>query len=147
MKRHHQAVKVIELLIQLADDKQTERVSSGAYRIKPTSENNAAHEKITKATRYIEEYYSESIKMESLCRALHISESSAYRLFEKHYGMSFSEHLKQYRIGKACEMLASTNLPVALVAEKSGFTNLSNFNRLFKGAKAMTPSQFRRHYS
>jgi AraC-like DNA-binding protein len=147
LERHHQAVKVIEMLMLIADDKETERVSSGAYRVKPASENNPAHGKITKATRYIEKHYGESIKIENLCRDLHISESSAYRLFEKHYGMSFSEHLKQYRIGKACEMLASTDLPIALVAEKSGFTNLSNFNRLFKGAKAMTPSQFRRHYS
>lgn len=60
--------------------------------------------------------------------------------------MSFSEHLKQFRIGKACELLASSSLPIALVAEKTGFSNLSNFNRQFKAIKAMTPKMFRNQF-
>jgi AraC-like DNA-binding protein len=147
LDRSHQAVKVIEMLLILAEDKNTRRVSSSAYRIQPVTDDDSTLQRITKATRYIEKNYSRAIRVEDLCQALHISESSAYRLFEKHYGMSFSEHLKQYRIGKACELLARTNLPIALVAEKSGFSNLSNFNRLFKGAKSITPSVFRRQFS
>ncbi|POB71924.1 AraC family transcriptional regulator, partial [Vibrio vulnificus] len=61
----------------------------------------------------------------------------------KHYGCSFSEHLKQYRIGKACEKLTRTDLPIQLIAEQTGFQNLSNFNRHFKSLKQMTPKQFR----
>lgn len=147
LERHHQAMKVLEVLIQLSDDQQVAQVSSTPYRIKPVTANDEAFQRIKKASHYIETHYSHNIKVSDLCHALHISESSAYRLFEKHYGMSFSEHLKQYRIGKACELLASTNQPIALVAEKSGFYNLSNFNRLFKEAKSMTPSTFRRQYS
>ncbi len=60
--------------------------------------------------------------------------------------MSFSEHLKQFRIGKAGELLASSSLPIALVAEKTGFSNLSNFNRQFKATKAITPKAFRRQF-
>lgn len=98
------------------------------------------------ARRFIEQHYSEPIKVGDLCQSLHISESSAYRLFERHFLENFSEHLKRFRIGKACEMLVNGDMPVASIAELSGFNNVSNFNRQFKGVKGMTPSQFRAQY-
>jgi AraC-like DNA-binding protein len=67
-------------------------------------------------------------------------------MYEKHFGVSFSEHLKQYRIGKACELLASSAKPIALIAELTGFQNLSNFNRQFKTMKGITPSAFRKQF-
>ncbi|WP_139182696.1 helix-turn-helix domain-containing protein, partial [Vibrio cholerae] len=51
-----------------------------------------------------------------------------------------------FRIGKACELLASSALPIALIAERTGFGNLSNFNRQFKTLKTMTPREFRQRF-
>ncbi|MDD9178360.1 MULTISPECIES: helix-turn-helix transcriptional regulator [Aliivibrio] len=147
LDRHFQAIKVIEILVSLADDTKAKKLSTTPYRIKPLSDDSELNHRIERATRYIETYYGDAIKISDLCKRLHMSESSAYRMFEKHYGMSFSDHLKQYRIGKACELLASTNFPIALVAEKTGFKNISNFNRQFKELKMMTPSEFRRRFN
>ncbi|GGK36418.1 helix-turn-helix domain-containing protein [Aliivibrio fischeri] len=147
LDRHLQAIKVIEILVSLADDSKAKKLSTTPYRIKPLSDDSELNHRIERATRYIETYYGDAIKISDLCQRLHMSESSAYRMFEKHYGMSFSDHLKQYRIGKACELLASTNFPIALVAEKTGFKNISNFNRQFKELKMMTPTEFRRRFN
>lgn len=146
LPRHHQVVKVIDVLLTLADDLKATKLCTSPYRIQPFSSQHDTDRRIELATHYIEQHYAQSITMAALCQTLHMSESSAYRLFEKHYGVSFSEHLKQYRVGKACELLASTRLPIALVAERTGFKNLSNFNRQFKGVKAMTPSEFRQQF-
>ena len=146
LPRHHQAVRLMEVLIHLSDDLNSERISSTPYRLNQLADDKDAHRRIELASRFIEQNYHRSIKISDLCRSLHLSESSAYRLFEKHYGVSFSDHLKQYRIGKACELLVNTNNPVSLVAEKSGFLNLSNFNRQFRAVKQMTPSKFRRQF-
>nr|WP_269808511.1 helix-turn-helix transcriptional regulator [Enterovibrio nigricans] len=81
--------------------------------------------------------------MQHICRHLHMSESSVYRMFEKHFSNSCSEHLKRYRLGKASEMLIRSKTPVSVVSERVGFSNLSNFNRQFKAAKNMTPTAFR----
>ncbi|WP_047049522.1 helix-turn-helix domain-containing protein [Vibrio mexicanus] len=147
MSRQYQAAKVIEILVTLSDDHKVQKLASSPYYIKPPSEDTEHNQRIERASRYIEKHYGEPIKIVDVCKLLHISESSAYRLFEKHYGVSFSDHLKQYRVGKACELLASTQYPIALVAEKTGFNNLSNFNRQFKGLKDMTPTQFRRQFN
>lgn len=146
IERQYQAVRVIEVLLLLSNDSEYLRLSSSPYRLKQLSGDQDAYQKVERATRFIEENYNASIKISDLCKALHISESSAYRLFEKHYGMSFSDHVKQFRVGKACELLASTSLPISLIAEKTGFQNLSNFNRQFKAVKEMTPSTFRSRF-
>lgn len=147
LERHYQALRVMEALVLLADDASSQTLSATPYRISKISGDKEAHLKVEKATQYIESHYQSPIKITELCRALHISESSAYRLFEKHFGVSFSDHLKQFRVGKACEMLASSQVPIALVAERAGFQNLSNFNRQFRAIKQMTPSQFRTKFN
>lgn len=146
LNRAFQAVRVIEVLLLLANDMQSEKLSASPYRISQLSGNREARQKVQLATRYIEENYANAIRISDLSKNLHMSESSAYRLFEKHYGVSFSDHIKQFRIGKACELLASSSLPIALVAENTGFQNLSNFNRQFKTVKEMTPTQFRNQF-
>ncbi|WP_217521652.1 helix-turn-helix domain-containing protein [Vibrio metschnikovii] len=142
----YQALRIIESLLIMAEDQDAQRLSASSYRLSQLSANSEAHTKVHLAKRYIESHFADPIKITDLCRVLHMSESSTYRLFEKHYSMSFSEHLKQFRIGKACELLASSSLPIALVAEKTGFSNLSNFNRQFKAIKAMTPKMFRNQF-
>ncbi|MEP4547691.1 MAG: helix-turn-helix transcriptional regulator, partial [Saccharospirillum sp.] len=56
------------------------------------------------------------------------------------------QYLTHIRLGHACADLIRTERPVSLVAEQSGFANLSNFNRLFKQYKGVTPRQFRRKF-
>lgn len=142
----YQALRIVESLLIMAEDQDAQRLSASSYRLSQLSANSEAHKKVHLAKRYIESHFADPIKITDLCRVLHMSESSTYRLFEKHYSMSFSEHLKKFRIGKACELLASSSLPIALVAEKTGFSNLSNFNRQFKAIKAMTPKTFRNQF-
>ncbi|ENM3747691.1 helix-turn-helix domain-containing protein [Vibrio cholerae] len=142
----YQSLRVIESLLVMADDAQAQRLSVAPYVMTALTSNSDTHKKIQLAKQYVEQHYAQAIKITDLCHQLHLSESSAYRLFEKHYGMSFSEHLKQFRIGKACELLASSALPIALIAERTGFGNLSNFNRQFKTLKTMTPREFRQRF-
>ncbi|MDE1514264.1 MULTISPECIES: helix-turn-helix domain-containing protein [Vibrio] len=143
---HYQTLRIIEALLVMADDQQAQRLSVAPYLITAFTSNSDTHKKIQLAKQYIEQHHAQAIKITDLCHHLHLSESSAYRLFEKHYGMSFSEHLKQFRIGKACELLASSSVPIALIAERTGFGNLSNFNRQFKALKAITPRVFRQRF-
>ncbi|MDS1792054.1 helix-turn-helix domain-containing protein [Vibrio parahaemolyticus] len=51
------------------------------------------------------------------------------------------------RLGKGCSLLVQTDKPVSLVAELSGFNNLSNFNRLFLKYKQTTPKAFRAKFT
>jgi AraC-like DNA-binding protein len=43
-------------------------------------------------------------------------------------------------------MLGDTSLPISVIAARSGFANVANFNRQFKAAKQTTPAEYRRQF-
>lgn len=139
-----QASRFINALTTLAQSQKQQLLTSA----KPLDLEHLRHEqdKVEKATAYIAEHYQSALPIEALSQHLHSSTSSVQRLFEKHFNESFSAHLKQYRVGKACELLLNTELAIAIIAERVGFANLSNFNRQFKQCKHMTPRQFRARF-
>lgn len=50
------------------------------------------------------------------------------------------------RLGYASRMLVDTTQSVAEIAYQCGFNNISNFNRLFRKHKQMSPIEFRNSY-
>ncbi|WP_117233078.1 AraC family transcriptional regulator [Vibrio maerlii] len=87
--------------------------------------------------------YTQSIMLSDLAELVGMSESTLRRFFRKTMGQSVSHYITQVRLGKACSLLIQSDKPIALIAEMSGFSNLSNFNRLFLKYKQMKPKEFR----
>ncbi len=139
-----QSWQIIEILILLAEAQQTAKLNPIVIAEQIGDSKN--QDRIAKAIHFIENNYQSNVTIDQLATHLHTSKSSVQRLFERHFNECFSEHLKLYRIGKACEMLINTRLAIALVSEQNGFGNLSNFNRQFRKTKNMTPRQFREQY-
>jgi AraC-like DNA-binding protein len=90
--------------------------------------------------------FREPLRVPALARKHHISVSTLNRVFRRQMNQSLHQYLTQIRLGHACADLIRTGRPVSLVADASGFPNLSNFNRLFKRYKGVTPLQFRQKY-
>lgn len=93
--------------------------------------------------RYIELNYSRKLSLDYIAQAANISISEALRCFKTSIHISPIHYLNQYRLFVACELLTTTKQSVSLIAEKTGFENPSYFNRLFKRAYGITPSEFR----
>jgi len=91
----------------------------------------------------IHENYTESLSISELASQVGMSESTLGRFFKKMMGQSVNNYITQVRLGKGCSLLVQTDKPVSLIAELSGFNNLSNFNRLFLKYKKMPPKEFR----
>ncbi|RXJ71669.1 AraC family transcriptional regulator [Veronia nyctiphanis] len=138
---------LVDILLLLAEDKESKALTSIQYGYSEAGASDGHADRVELARTYIENHYQQRIQIADLCRHLHMSESSVYRLFERNFSESFAEHLKNFRVGKACEMLIQSQKPVSWVAQNAGFANLSNFNRHFKETKGMTPSNFRKAFS
>ena len=82
----------------------------------------------------------------ALAQQNHMSVSTLGRLFRQQMNQSLQQYLTHIRIGHACADLIRTDKPIQFIAENNGFSNLSNFNRLFKRLKNTTPRAFRAHY-
>ncbi len=133
--------RIIEVLVVLSEAKQVTRLNT--YSLPAIQDNPKELKLIRKISNYIELNYRNNIQLADLCNELHVSESTVYRLFDRHFICSFSHHVKEFRIGKACELLVNSNTSISAIADLVGFSNLSNFNRQFKQCKQMTPKQFR----
>ena len=140
-------LEVLMTLAMLADSTEGQTLNPNLAPGSVTDGDRIQAGRIRRLMNYIEQHYHEPLAIDDFSRALNLSPSTVRRLFERHFRESFSEHLKQYRIGKACEYLVNSETPVALIAEQVGFQNLSNFNRQFRQVKSMTPRQFRQQFN
>ncbi len=97
-----------------------------------------------KVIEYIMQHFQEKISMKTLLDIANMSSTTFSTIFKKNYNMTFSEYVLKMRIGYACSLLTDNNRSIAQISQDAGFENLSNFNRLFKKAKDITPKEFRR---
>ncbi|MBB2158225.1 helix-turn-helix domain-containing protein [Gluconacetobacter diazotrophicus] len=79
-----------------------------------------------------------------IAKAVGLSAPAFSRQFRRATGDTFVSFMKKLRIGKACQLLMTTDASIADISAATGFGNLSNFNRQFLQIRQTTPSQYRR---
>ncbi len=96
---------------------------------------------------YLHESYTEAISQPEAARVLNMTPSGFSRFFRKTTGKTFVEYLGELRVSHACNLLVDTDLSILQIALRSGFNNLSNFNRRFLKLKGMTPREYRTQFA
>lgn len=85
-----------------------------------------------------------SFNASKLANLMSINEPNLLRIRIKYFlGKSPTALIKEYRMKKACERLASHD-KVGSIALEVGFTSQSYFNRCFKEQYKCTPTQYRK---
>jgi AraC-like DNA-binding protein len=100
------------------------------------------NEPIQKALKFILQNFHKQILIKDLLEVTNMSTSSFCTTFKNTYRMTFKDYLLSVRVGYACKLLTDSSQSISRAAYKSGFENISNFNRQFKKIKGITPSQF-----
>lgn len=98
---------------------------------------------IERATEYIREHLHESITIEQLCDATHLSTSVLYKKFRSHFGCTVNDYINARRVEKALGLLEKTDLSIEEISERIGFSSASYFSRIFKQKMGMSPMRFR----
>lgn len=99
---------------------------------------------IQRALIYVFENFQHDLRMTDVAAMFGMSESGFSRFFKKNSGNSFVEHVAKLRIGRACKLLSDTTEPITDICFQVGFLNISNFNRIFRAQRGITPSAYRR---
>ncbi len=79
-------------------------------------------------------------------KALGLSTGHLNRLCRAAKGVSASAYIEGSVVLEACRLLAFTQLPVAEVGYRLGFSDPSYFSRRFRSVQGETPSQYREHF-
>ncbi|WP_244980635.1 AraC family transcriptional regulator [Acetobacter thailandicus] len=83
------------------------------------------------------------IRQADVARHVRMTPSAFSRFFQRATGDTFTTFVRRLRISRACELLVTTSKSVSIVGSEAGFSNLSNFNRVFLDEKQMTPREYR----
>ena len=92
---------------------------------------------------YIHKNYAADLSLQTISQALNYSEAYFCKLFKQCFRENFSVYLNRYRIDKAKELLATTDVGVKDVSQACGYADSSYFARVFKRQTGQTPSDYR----
>lgn len=93
---------------------------------------------------FIQEHYTEDIRIVHIADSAAISESECLRCFQKLIGTTPNRYLKEYRLSRAEELLSTTELKITEIGERCGFQEMSYFAKAFREQYGVTPSVYRR---
>lgn len=87
------------------------------------------------------------LRLSGLAEQLSISRHHLSQVINEQMGMSFSDFINSYRIKAAKEMLtdpAYEDQYIINIAYEAGFNNKTSFNKAFKKATGLSPSEYRK---
>lgn len=93
---------------------------------------------------YLQKHYSEKIKLSDLAAQAHVSKSACLRCFHILLNTTPYNYLMNYRLNEAARLLQNSTLPVAEIAHRVGFKQVSHFGQLFRQKTGYLPLAFRR---
>ena len=100
---------------------------------------------LLRVIRFLYENYQQPLTLERLGEHFFVSKSTLIYNFNKYLHCSPIEFLLQLRLTKAKELLETTSLSLAVVAEKCGFSSPNYFSLMFKRKEQLSPANYRKY--
>ncbi|MDQ1913516.1 helix-turn-helix domain-containing protein [Paenibacillus sp. GD4] len=94
--------------------------------------------------RYIQRQYDTDISLQAMSEQFGLSSSQLSRMFKEKTGMNFIDYLIEYRMERAKEWLAQTDMPIKEIAGRLRYTSVPNFTRIFKQIVHLPPGEYRK---
>lgn len=136
-------VKFLSLLYELSVGENYRTLASSSFaHIDESSDSR----RVTKIYEYIKQHYKNPIKLNDLAILVGMSPSAFSRFFKLRSGKTVTDYITEIRLGHATRLLLDTTNSISEICYECGFSNLSNFNRIFKKEKGCPPTEFRNNY-
>lgn len=102
---------------------------------------------VREALKYMEEHCTEHILLSDVSDHIYVSQWHLSKLLNRETGRKYSDILNGYRIEKAKEYLSDPSMTIADIAERTGYTDLANFSRVFRRQTGMSANEYRNRIS
>ncbi|MEM5527258.1 AraC family transcriptional regulator [Gammaproteobacteria bacterium AS21] len=128
--------QMLMLLVQLLDNQHSAATD--------TQHSTIINKRLLRARDYLQNNLARPKALTEAAHVANISERHLRTLFNQYYQLSPSQFLRQLRMQNAWQLLQTSRLSIAMIAEQSGYTNLSAFSDSFQKYFNNTPGQIRR---
>lgn len=99
---------------------------------------------VRKVMLYIHNMYDRDLDLKTIAKHAHLHPNYLCALFKEHTGQTVLQHLTRRRVEAATFLLQDGDLPIEVIAEKTGFRSQGLFFRHFREITGMTPKAYRR---
>ena len=82
------------------------------------------------------------IYIDEVADVANLSTEAFCRYFKLRTRKTYTGFLNEVRISHACKLIIEKDLGIQEICHQSGFSNLSNFNRIFKKVTGKTPTTY-----
>lgn len=114
--------------------------SSERYR----AQDDAGDDRMQQIVGYVRTNFRESISLSDLAEMLYLSPTYVSRYIRQASGGTFMQLVNSVRLEHAMEDLAYTDDSIMKIALENGFASVAAYNKAFRDAYGMSPSEFRR---
>lgn len=92
--------------------------------------------------------FDKKVSLKAISEVANMTKNAFCKYFKKRTNKTYVQFLNELRIEHACKLLQNKNeFSISEIAEASGFSNISNFNRQFKSKLGITPLEYRTNNS
>lgn len=88
-------------------------------------------------------YVDPNLCLQSIATHFRLSPFYVSKFFKEQAGENFHQYLERLRLDAACQLLRDTELPIAEVARKTGYADLSTFRKAFRRVLGASPRDVR----
>lgn len=99
---------------------------------------------IKAACDHMADHLGEPLSVRDIATAVSCNPVRLSRAFRRTFGITMGQHQRRLRTARAAELLASTAMPIAEIAQICGFCDQPHLTRAFRAELGCTPAAFRR---
>src|SRR6202022_2779393 len=109
------------------------------------SDNRARYEtRLGRVLDHIYDHLDEPLDIDRLAEIACMSPYHWHRIYQAMYGETVATMVRRLRLHRAAGYLANGTMPIAEIAERSGYSSLQSFTRTFRAAFGIPPAQYRK---
>ncbi len=99
---------------------------------------------VARALRYMWDHLASNISVDDVATAAGVSRRKLERAFQRDLNRGINQELLRRRLERSCELLRTTDIPIAELAPAMGFGSKDYFQRVFRKAMGTSPGKWRR---
>lgn len=131
----------LDLIDSMMHAEEFDLISSPAFNNHYSLKDN---DKIDRVFRHMFDNYHRDISLDEIAVVANMTKHAFCRYFKSRTQKSFIQFLNEIRVSQSSLMLTQGKDLIGNIAYECGFGSLSNFNKVFKSIKGVTPSEYKK---
>lgn len=136
---YDKVIALLDVLKYLSEQEEYSLLSSEGY---INSFRKHKKSKIVPVYDYIMNNFTQEVCLDRAAELANMNPSAFSRYFKRIHKKTFTKYVNEVKLGYACKLLIEQKYNILEVCYRSGFNNVSNFNRQFKSLKNMNPTEY-----